>query len=139
MMARVLLALGFVAMSGLSSAQAEEPGWLSSGWRAATAASHIWSDQSVNRDRAASGLNLSLAWPAGDAGGWREATPARALDRRDRMLSCYDAAQSWASDDFYGGTFTGIRGARELGSIVDRQYAKNRQWAQFGACTNANR
>ncbi len=138
-MARVLLALGFVAITGLTSAQADEPGWLSSGWQVATAASHTWSDQSVNRDRTASGLNLAVAWPAGDAGGWRRATPARALDRPDRMLSCYDAAQSWAGEDSYGGTFRGVQGATELGSIVDRNYARNRRRAQFDACTNASR
>ena len=137
-MARVLLALGFVAITGLTSAQAEEPGWLSSGWQVATAASHTWSDQSVNRDRTTSGLKLDVAWPAGDADGWRRATPARALDRRMRIVSCYETAQAWARSAFDDGTFGGVEGARELGSIIDRHFARNRRWAQFGACTNAS-
>ncbi len=138
-MARALLALGFVAMTGLTSAQAQEPGWLSSGWQVAPTASHTWSDQSVNRDRAASGLNLSLAWPAGASVGSRGPAGQRLLDPRVRIVSCYEAAQALASNDIYGGTFGHIEGARNLGSILDSQYARNRRWAQFDACTNANR
>ncbi len=54
-------------------------------------------------------------------------------------MSCYEAAQYWAGDDIYGGTFGRIEGARDLGSIIDSHYARNRRWAQFGACTNASR
>ena len=138
MMARVLLALGFVAMSGLTSAQAQEPGWITSDWQV-EAARPTWSDQSVNRNRTASGLNLSLAWPAGASVGSRGPAGQRLLDPRVRIVSCYEAAQALASNDIYGGTFGHIEGARNLGSILDSQYARNRRGAQFDACTNANR
>ncbi len=83
-------------------------------------------------------LNLDMAWPAGEAGGSRRVKPTQALDPPDKSLSCYEVAQAWASNDIYGGTFGRIEGARNLRSIIDSQYARNRQWAQFGACTNAS-
>ncbi len=139
MMARTLIAFGFVAMIGLTSAQAEEHGWLSPSWKVEAATSNTWSDQSANRDTAATNLNLEIAWPARASGGSHEPAGQRPLDPQMRIMSCYEAAQIWASDDFNDGTFGGIEGARGLGSIIDSQYARDRRWAQFGACTNASR
>ena len=137
-MARTLIAFGFVAMTGLTSAQAQEPGWTSSVWQIETAADPTWSGPSANRDTAATILNLEIAWPAGASVGSHEPVGQRPLDPQMRIMSCYEAAQYWASDDFNDGTFGGIEGARGLGSIIDNHYARNRRWAQFGACTNAN-
>jgi hypothetical protein len=137
MMARALIAIGFAAMCGLTPAQAQESGWLSSGWQV-EAASQTWSDQSANRDSAATNLNLEIAWPAGASVASRGPESQRFLDSRVRIVSCYEAAQAWASDDIYGGTFGRIEGARGLGSVVDSQYARDRRWAQFGACSNTS-
>jgi hypothetical protein len=129
-MIRAFLALGFATSVGLTSAWAQEPVWIASSWPAEAAASP---------DMATSGLNLNVAWRFGDADGGLGATPKRSLDPRARMVSCYEAAQGWASDDPYGGTFAGIEGAKTLGSMLDHLYAQNRRWTQFSACTLANR
>ena len=129
-MIRAFLALGFATSVGLTSAWAQEPVWIASSWPAEAAASP---------DMATSGLNLNVAWRFGDADGGLGATPKRSLDPRARMVSCYEAAQGWASDDPYDGTFAGIEGAKTLGSMLDHLYAQNRRWTQFSACTLANR
>ncbi len=129
-MIRAFLVLGFATLVGLTSAWAQEPVWVASSWQAGAAASP---------DMAASGLNLAVAWPVGDVDGGLGATPKHGLDPRARMASCYEAAQGWASDAFYGGTFAGIESAKTLGSMLDHLYAQNRSWAQFSACTQASR
>ena len=57
-MIRAFLALGFATLVGLTSAWAQEPVWVASSWQAEAAPSP---------DMAASGLNLAVAWPVGDA------------------------------------------------------------------------
>jgi hypothetical protein len=129
-MIRAFLALGFATLVGLTSAWAQEPVWVASSWQAEAAAS---------LDMAASGLNLAVVWPVGDADGGQGAKSKHSLDPRARMASCYEAAQGWAGDDPYGGTFAGIESAKTLGSMLDHLYAQNRRWAQFSACTQVNR
>jgi hypothetical protein len=129
-MIRAFLALGFATWVGLTSAWAQEPVWVASSWQAEAAAS---------LDMAASGLNLAVVWPVGDADGGQGVLPTRSLEPRARMVSCYEAAQGWVSDDSLGGTFAGIESAKTLGSMLDHLYAQNRRWAQFSACTQASR